>query len=89
MVSKTNVVGFVSASATLPSHTRSFNAFYVGAKAYNPQIAVRLAVVNTFLDVVVERNATEELVNTFKVDCIGSQVNDNTVNTVATRVRLV
>jgi hypothetical protein len=48
---------------------------------------VHLGVVNSFLDALVENKTTTRLVEDFDVDCLASQVNDDTPNKVASQVR--
>jgi len=85
MATQTDIIAYVSAFDAFPSHTKAYNGFYIGAMQRKPGVKVKLAVVNTFIDKLVERKVTEKLIEQ-GVDCIVSQVNDITVNAVANSV---
>lgn len=82
-------LGFVAGFSNNNVHTRSFNAFYIGARAADATANLTLATVNSFLDAITEEKAAIALMNETQADCIGSMVNDNTVNYVTAAVRFL
>ena len=61
-ISKTNRIGYV-ASFPIPEVVRGINAFFLGARSVNPDIAISIVWVNTWYDPGKESNAAKALID--------------------------
>lgn len=61
-MTKKNVLGYV-APYPIPEVVRNMNAFTLGARSVNPEVAVHMVWINTWFDPVKEREATQALIS--------------------------